>query len=364
VAHAAAPQPAPGGGPIFIVGAMGSGTTLLRLMLDSHEHIAIPHETGFMRAYKAMKFIPFKWTGHGWAYRLGWTPEEFDAELRRFFDRIFARYADQHGARRWGEKTPLHTWHMNAIAKLFPDAVFVAIVRHPGASAASNMRRFHHGADKMAWHYERYNKEIARQSMRLRGRVVILRYEELVQEPERVMRELLEWLGEPWSDNVLQHHVVQSERGEERVEGSSRADERIDASRIGRWAETMTPADRRAIAHRLDRLAEFYGYSMDDPQSLAPLHGRESLLVRGRDIRQRSQRFADLDIPTRMPVPIFEQYYNPRRFWLVENETGEPPVTTPTVGPPPSALKRVLRPVARRIPPGTRRALGRAARRS
>src|SRR4051812_47122916 len=141
-------------GPIFIIGAMGSGTTLLRLMLDSHEHIAIPHETGFMRTYKAMRFVPFKWTGHGWAQRIGWSKEEFDAELGAFYDRIFRRYADEHGARRWGEKTPLHTWHIWTMARVFPESVFVGLVRHPGASVASNMRRFGHAADKMAWHYE------------------------------------------------------------------------------------------------------------------------------------------------------------------------------------------------------------------
>src|SRR5215213_3188418 len=119
---------------------MGSGTTLLRLMLDSHEHIAIPHETGFMRAYKSMKFIPFKWTGRNWAKRLGWTPEELDEELRAFFDRVFMRYAAEQGKQRWGEKTPLHTWHVEAMARLWPDAVFVGLVRHPGASTASNMK--------------------------------------------------------------------------------------------------------------------------------------------------------------------------------------------------------------------------------
>ena len=37
------PSEARGGGPIFIIGCMGSGTTLIRLILDSHENIAIPH---------------------------------------------------------------------------------------------------------------------------------------------------------------------------------------------------------------------------------------------------------------------------------------------------------------------------------
>ena len=62
-------------GPIFIIGAMGSGSTLLRLILDSHDNIAIPQETGFMRAYNAHQFVPFKWSGRNWARRMGWSRE-------------------------------------------------------------------------------------------------------------------------------------------------------------------------------------------------------------------------------------------------------------------------------------------------
>ena len=337
------------GGPIFIIGAMGSGTTLLRLMLDSHEHIAIPHETGFMRAYKSMQFIPFKWTGGNWAKRLGWTKEELDEELRTFFDRIFMRYATQHGKQRWGEKTPLHTWHVDAMARVFPDAVFVGLVRHPGASTTSNMKRFSHGVAHMVLHYNRYTKEVARQAMRHPDRFVVLRYEDLVLNPEPVMRELLEWLGEPWSDRVLQHHEVQADRGG-RIEGKSRPDEPVDSSRIDKWARTVADADRRAMTERLGRLGEFFGYSMDEPARLEPLNDQETFLIRAEDLRRRAAEFSDLGIRKREPVPIFEQAYNPKNFWLVRNPTGKPP--QPKVSP----LRRAAAPVTRRMPEGVRTA--------
>ena len=44
--------------PIFIVGSMRSGSTMLRLILDSHPNIAVPPETGFMGAVAATKVIP------------------------------------------------------------------------------------------------------------------------------------------------------------------------------------------------------------------------------------------------------------------------------------------------------------------
>ena len=128
--------------PIFIIGAMGSGTTLLRLVLDSHPNIAIPQETGFMRGYDAIRYTPFKWSGHNWTGRLGWSEDERDALLAATYGRLFSRHAEQQGKAHWGEKTPLHIWHVDDMARLWPQAQFVGVVRHPGASVASNMRRF------------------------------------------------------------------------------------------------------------------------------------------------------------------------------------------------------------------------------
>ena len=331
-------------GPIFIIGAMGSGTTLLRLMLDSHENIAIPHETGFMRSYRAMEFIPFKWTGYNWTKRLGWSKEERDRELAALYDRFFSRYAEQQGARRWGEKTPLHTWHVGAMKRLFPDAVFVAMVRHPAASTSSNVRRFGQDVRWGTVHYERYSREVARVAAKYPRRFVVVRYEDLVTQTEPVMRELLAWLGEPWSESVLQHHVVQGERGHDRVEGMTRPDDAVDASRIAGWVATTDRFTKRVVRQRLAEIGEFWGYSMDDPQALAPLNERGSPVTTGREVAARIRRFPQLDLRTRPPVPIFDQHYSPRRVWLVRNETGEPHQ------PPLTRRRRAADAVARRLP--------------
>src|SRR5919106_4313776 len=208
---------------------MGSGSTLLRLILDSHDRIAIPQETGFMRAYNAHQFVPLKWSGRNWARRMGWSREELDAEFARFYARIFSRYAERTGKQRWGDKTPLHTWHVDGMARLFPDAVFIGIVRHPGGSVGSNMNRFGHSFKRAVTHVGKYDREIARQADRHADRFAIVRYEELVLRPEPMLRELLGWLGEAWADHVLEHHVVQTGRSEKLiVEGKNRIDDPID----------------------------------------------------------------------------------------------------------------------------------------
>lgn len=259
-------------GPIFIVGAMGSGTTLVRLILDSHDSIAIAQETGFMRAVQANKWIPFWKFGGAWYGRLGWSEEELDAELSIFYDRLFQRFAQQQGKNRWGDKTPYHTWHMPQAARVFPTAAFVAIVRHPGAVSSSLHDRFNYSWPKAVNHWVRSNLELVRRAEDLGERLAILRYEDLVLDPEPVLRELLEWLGEPWSPRVLEHHVVHSERGTPaNVEGDTRSDEPIDVSRISKWAGTIDDKGRRVLRDKADALAGFFGYDVDDAVSIEPL---------------------------------------------------------------------------------------------
>lgn len=288
-----APLPAENrsGGPIFIVGAMGSGTTLLRLMLDSHEHIAIAQETGFMRAVTAQRQIPFWKFGGEWIGRLGWTDDEFREELRRFYDGIFMRFAKDQGKQRWGDKTPYHTWHMPRAARIFPDAQFIAIVRHPGAVSSSLHDRFNYTWPQAVNHWVRSNMELLHRGKQLGDRVAVCRYEDLVLDPEPTMREVLDWLGEPWSPRVLEHHVVHSERGTpSKVEGSTRSDEPIDVSRISKWADAMDAEGYRVLQQRASQLSEFFGYTVDNAKTMEPLFPTTSDRVRlltGRDLRKK-----------------------------------------------------------------------------
>jgi hypothetical protein len=335
---------------------MGSGTTLLRLVLDSHPRIAIPQETGFMRAARAHRFIPFKWSGRRWYRRLGWSDEEFNALQRDFYDTVFRRYAEQHGKVRWGDKTPLHTWHVDQMTRLFPDAVFVGVVRHPAGSVASNRSRWRHDIDTTVYHYWRYTTEVARQAIKRRRRFRVVRYEDLVSQPEPLLRELLRWLGEPWSDEVLRHGAVQRERGGKvQVEGRVRVDDPVDPSRVSKWTEVLDEREVARVRAELAPLGRLFGYSMDDPLALAPVRPDGRLLIRGRDLADRAASIPGLDVQTRPPVPKFERLYHPGELTL---EPAEPDGESRV----PDWMQRALTPVVQRLPAGARRRARAASR--
>jgi hypothetical protein len=333
---------------------MGSGSTLLRLMLDSHERIAIPEETGFMRLVSANRWVP-KWRHGGhWYRRLGLSRADLDAELAAFYGGLFARHASGQGKARWGDKTPLHTWHMRDMAALFPDAAFVGIVRHPGGAAASLTTRFRRPFDAAVDHWARLNAQLVREGCRLGERFVLMRYEDLVADPRGVMADLLDWLGEPWSDNVLRHHEVQPRAGAGRTsDGQTRPADPIDPARAHRWREGLTAEQRDELERRTTGWAAFFGYDLAASR-VEPLRGARPALVTGTELRRRRMRFrtsVDFSVPRR---PSREGPYRPRR-------RSARPLTQDTVpdwaaGPARALLDRLPRPVQR----GLRRARDRA----
>jgi hypothetical protein len=256
--------------PIFIVGPMGSGTTLMRLMLDSHPDIAIARETGIARSMMAMKSIPFRPNGAElWHHRLRYTDEQLDRRIRDFYAEMFERLAAKRGKSRWGDKTPFHLWHMQSLAHFWPHAQFVGVVRHPGATMNSTVTRFGWDWPKAARNWDHQTRELINVTQEMGNQASMCRYEDLVLEPEDVMRAMLAWLGEPWSDDVLRHHEVQGRRqARNRAEGGTNRTDPIDPARIGKWATSMPP-EGRAEMQKLRPVAEFFGYSVDDPEHVA-----------------------------------------------------------------------------------------------
>lgn len=300
--------------PIFVVGSMRSGSTLLRLLLDSHPHIAIGEETGFMGAVAATKAIPNWRYGREWYGRLGWSEDELDARLRDFFTEMFERHAANQGKERWGDKTPLHSLHMAEMARIFPDAVFVGIVRHPGAVVWSLKRRFHWQVAEAAAYWESTNVEVLRQGAHLGDdRFALVRYEDLVEDPETTLRELTSWLDEPWSQDLLRHNDVQAAKGAPRlVDGSTSTRDPISSQRVDRWESGLDDVERRSVAEATSGLAGFLGYDASTARRPAPIVGVDGsgrrLLLTGTSLarRQREHNGAVSFSPRRQVVALPE----------------------------------------------------------
>ena len=227
--------------PAFVVGCPRSGTTLVKTMLDSHPSISCGPETLFMRPIAQMERQSIDLT------QFLITEEEWHANLRDLFLWLHVRRAAQLGKTRWVDKSPSYALIPDYLDTLFPNCQIVHVIRDPRDVVDSWRRRWGLRsclrAATRVW--PRHVQSALKFGAAHPDRYFEIRYEKLVRSPERVMRELIEWLGEPWDGRVLQFIPLapegrrpgQGERGrKEQTPGAGDAEFNPTSS-----ADTRTP---------------------------------------------------------------------------------------------------------------------------
>ena len=284
----------------FIVGSPRSGTTLLRVMLDSHSQIAIPPETGFLphtltnlfgsderrRHALVATLVNFPPRAPGWQ-DFGIPPQVLLQELSRVTPfrldeglRCFYRaYAARFGKARWGDKTPSYGSHMRAIERVLPEARFIHIIRD-GRDVALSLRNlwFSPGTDmKTLARKWRHDICSTRREARHCRRYLEVRYESLVRDSQQVLQEVCAFIEVDYeSAMTLYHHRAPSRLAEHgarvRSDGITvitRADRLSqqhllmrppDPTRISRWKREMLDNDRLEYEAAAGDLLTTLGY--------------------------------------------------------------------------------------------------------
>jgi hypothetical protein len=214
--------------PVIVLGVGRSGTTLLRVMLDQSSEIAIPYASFFVtplahRHGRRPKLDAFL-DDLGRFYQLyewGISPEDVRPRLREGMTTgeaiaaVFEVYAEHERKPRWGDKTPLYMQHLPLLERLFPDALWVHLVRD-GRDAALSFLSLPEGFFEKTWALPRTAAQFAarwrseilaarRLGTHVGGRYLELRYEDLVTEPERELRRVCEHASLPWEPAMLDY---------------------------------------------------------------------------------------------------------------------------------------------------------------
>ncbi len=209
--------------PIFIIGVHRSGTTLLRLVLDSHSRIAVPRESVFLLPLSGM--LREEAALHGLA-ALGFEPEHVFIKLREFSDYFFDAYAAARGKPRWADKSPQYVDCLDFIERLYgPACKYLFIYRH-GLDVANsigprrNIRLARPHKEACGDPYAGAARYWAVQCRKMlafehthRARVFAFKYEEFVQAPEQTGKQIFAFLGEPWEPQVLEYYKHEHDVG-------------------------------------------------------------------------------------------------------------------------------------------------------
>ena len=268
----------PASAPIFVVGPGRSGTTLLQCMLRAHPRIYISHESAF---YVANRLCPRRASGREfldyyfqtWWFRwLRVSPERVVAGLpdplprKRVgvaFAAVMRESAAKYGRPRFGDKTPGHAACLAEIFADFPDARVIHVARDP--------RRTVQSLQGMPWTSPSivfnalYLSEDRNQIAKFRHRMLEIRLEDLLAEPRSTMARVLDFVGEPWDDAVLDHARNQPEENDIPPmpwhEGATR-----DRSATSAPRDALTPVETRVVEALAWRAMKGSGY---EPARLA-----------------------------------------------------------------------------------------------
>jgi hypothetical protein len=236
---------------LFIAGCQKSGTTLLLSLLDNHPQLVVlPEETHYLEerqkylklnSYEAKLKLLLDGLGV-LASRTGYCDtsgtcapdvryygafdfEKFSGLARRFISQPWMNdslllsetiraYGIISGANwqnclRWVEKTPKTETYPNLFDQLFPDARLIQIVRDPRPVFATIKSRSmgRYGCHTKAHRILRSWNRSAREIPRLRrdpSRFLVVRYEDLVKEPRKVLEEICRFGGFNFCERLLE----------------------------------------------------------------------------------------------------------------------------------------------------------------
>ena len=221
--------------PVFLVGFPRSGTTLLDTFLRGHPDVEVIEEHHMLDAAETVL---------GGSAQL---PLRSIEQLKQARDAYFAeldRHADKDFPGLVVDKLPLNMLGLPVIYSLFPEARIIFAQRHPCDAVLSGFMQSFALNDAMACFLtiegsaDLYD---AAMTLFMRSRDALplathtLVYEEMVTDPERALRPLIEFLGLAWRAELLDHQATAKARGAISTPSYDQVIQPLNRAPSGRW---------------------------------------------------------------------------------------------------------------------------------
>lgn len=247
-----------GPAPIFLLGFPRSGTTLLDTMLMADPNVRVLEEEAFIgeidESIGGLAALPLL------------SPSQLNEARATYFAKVEARVGSLEGAR-IVDKHPMHLNSVVIIRRLFPDAKFVLALRHPADvvlscfltnfrinNAMANFLRLEDTAALYDLSFKHWEK--ARSLFDLPVGTVV--YERLVEDQDRELRPLFDWLGLQWPGEQFDHRDAARARGTVATASYAQVTEPIYTRASGRWTKYRAQLD--PVLPVLKRWITHFGY--------------------------------------------------------------------------------------------------------
>jgi len=269
----------------FIVGSGRCGSTVLRAIFDAHSMTAVPSETGWYHGFEQAERKAFEQQADKRKYGIAMiynseqistiitNREAFEALVPEspswddLFVAVLTAYRESRGRNRVGEKTPSHISHMVRLAKIYPNAKFIHIIRDPRAVVSSYVKAPHYingngknpirAIQKWTNALERHREA---QKTLAPERYTTVTYESLVTDPRPELDRLCAFLDLPFEEEMLEF----SKRAEMGFvhDTNNRAglQQALHAGSVDKWKKAFTPQEIELVEELCKAGMEEFGY--------------------------------------------------------------------------------------------------------
>jgi hypothetical protein len=250
--------------PFFLVGCPRSGTTLLQQLLDAHPDIAVAPETHFIRRFwlKKNEYGDLsKNENYASLLRSILSVEEFsemgiDADVFQLkawqinrdychlFSLLLSEFSKSKQATLVGEKTPNHVLYIPILKQFFPDEKFIEVFRDPRA-VVNSWRNVPWSTGSIRGDTQVWKKYIlAPKSSDLDTQSLFsFHYEDLVANPEQVLRQVCGFLEVSYHSDMLNFHLSKTTSVNiKREPWKENSVKPVSQSSIAKWKTALTPS--------------------------------------------------------------------------------------------------------------------------
>jgi len=226
--------------PIFLIGFPRSGTTLLDTILRSHPLIEVLEEKPTID-----KFINhLKIKNKGNISELENVDEDFISEVRSVYFNERNKYIKFDNNKTYIDKMPLSIIHVGELIRFFPNAKFIFALRNPYDVVLSCFMQNFTPNNAMINFFNLYDTStlydqvmsLWEEYSKLYGsNLFTIKYEDVVNNFDKSINELLNFLELDWSDNVKEYYKTAKKRDIINTPSYNQVNMPLYKSSISRW---------------------------------------------------------------------------------------------------------------------------------